>query len=93
MAANFAALAVYGREQCMQDPTLRHRLASVQAPALVIWGDSDKVVTPAYGQAYAKSFPHSRFELIAKCGHMPQIEQPARLLELVRAFDASTLAA
>jgi pimeloyl-ACP methyl ester carboxylesterase len=93
MATNFAALAVYGRERQMQDPTLRGRLASVQAPAFVIWGDSDRVVTPAYGQAYAKSFPHSRFEIIAKCGHMPQIEQPARLLELVRSFDVSTAAA
>ena len=77
----------------MQDPTLQGRLASVQAPAFVIWGDSDRVVTPVYGQAYAKSFPHSRFEIIAKCGHMPQIEQPARLLELVRSFDVSTVAA
>jgi pimeloyl-ACP methyl ester carboxylesterase len=32
----------------------------------------------------------SRFELIANCGHMPQFEQPARLLELVRAFDATS---
>jgi pimeloyl-ACP methyl ester carboxylesterase len=32
----------------------------------------------------------SRFEVIAKCGHMPQFEQPARLLELVRAFDATS---
>jgi pimeloyl-ACP methyl ester carboxylesterase len=90
MTTNFAALAVYGRERHMQDPTLRGRLASVQTPALVIWGDSDRIVTPAYGQTYAKSFPRSRFEVIAKCGHMPQFEQPARLLELVRAFDATS---
>jgi pimeloyl-ACP methyl ester carboxylesterase len=49
----------------------------------------DRVVPPAYGQMYAKSFPRSRFEVIANCGHMPQFEQPARLLELVRAFDAT----
>jgi pimeloyl-ACP methyl ester carboxylesterase len=89
MAANFAALAVYGRERHMEDPTLRARLANVKAPALAIWGESDRIVTPVYGQAYANSFPNGRFELIAKCGHLPQIEQPARLLELVRAFDAS----
>lgn len=93
MAVNFAALAVYGRERHMEDPTLRARLASVRAPALVIWGESDRIVTPVYGQAYANSFPNGRFELIAKCGHLPQFEQPARLLELVRAFDASTSAA
>jgi pimeloyl-ACP methyl ester carboxylesterase len=89
MAANFAALAVYGRERNMQDPTLRGRLASVTTPALVIWGASDRVVTPAYGRAYASAFPNGRFELIEKCGHLPQFEQPARLLELVHSFDAS----
>ena len=52
-------------------------------PVLVVWGESDRVVTPAYRRAVAESFPNARLEVIAECGHMPQIEQPARLLELV----------
>ena len=48
-----------------------------------MWGDSDRVVTPAYGRAVAESFPNARLVVIAQCGHMPQIEQPARLLDLV----------
>ncbi len=83
MAANMKTLAVYGRARDMGDPALRARLASVRVPVLVVWGDSDRVVTPAYGRAVAESFPNARFELIAACGHMPQIEQPARLQELV----------
>ena len=42
------------------------------------------MVTPAYGRAVAASFPDARLEILAECGHMPQVEQPARLLELVR---------
>ena len=83
MAANMRTLAVYGRARDMGDPQLRARLADVRVPVLVVWGDSDRVVTPAYGRAVAESFPDARFELIAQCGHMPQIEQPARLQELV----------
>ena len=83
MAANMKTLAVYGRARDMGDPALRARLADVQVPVLVVWGESDRVVTPAYGRAVAASFPHARFELLAECGHMPQIEQPARLLALV----------
>ena len=83
MAANMKTLAIYGRARDMGDPGLRARLAQVRVPVLVVWGESDRVVTPDYGRAVAASFPHARFELVAECGHMPQIEQPQRLLELV----------
>jgi pimeloyl-ACP methyl ester carboxylesterase len=83
MAANMKTLAVYGRARDMGDPALRARLAGVRVPVLVVWGESDRVVTPAYGRAVAASFPNARLEIIAQCGHMPQIEQPQRLRELV----------
>jgi pimeloyl-ACP methyl ester carboxylesterase len=85
-AANFQTLAVYSRKQGMADPKLRRRLGRVTIPALVIWGESDGVVSPDYGRAYARSFPHARFELIPEAGHMAQLEQPERLLKLVGEF-------
>lgn len=89
-AANFQALGVYGREPGMRDPKLRRRLARVRIPALVVWGESDGVVDPDYGRAYAQAFPNARFELIPKAGHLPQIEQPERLLTLLWEFEDST---
>ena len=83
MAANMKTLAVYGRARGMADPELRPRLADIRLPVLVVWGESDRVVTPAYGRAVAASFPRARLEILPRCGHMPQFEQPARLLELV----------
>jgi pimeloyl-ACP methyl ester carboxylesterase len=83
MAANMRTLAVYGRARGMADPALRARLADVRLPVLVVWGESDRVVTPAYGRAVAASYPDARLEILPQCGHMPQIEQPARLLALV----------
>lgn len=89
-AANFQALGVYGREPGMRDPKLRRRLARVRIPALVVWGESDGVVDTDYGRAYAQAFPNARFELIPKAGHLPQIEQPERLLTLLWEFEDST---
>ncbi len=77
----------------MRDPKLGRRLARVSTPVLVIRGESDGVVDADYGRAYAQSFRNARFELIPEAGHLPQIEQPARLLKLVWEFaDASTTA-
>ena len=88
MAANFKTLAVYLRDPESQDPTLRARLAKVKAPALVIWGDSDRIISCEYSQDYANAFPQGRLEVIEKCGHLPQIEQPAKLMALISKFEA-----
>jgi len=84
--ANMQALEVFAGPENSVDPKLRRRLGRVKIPALVIWGESDGVVTPNYGRAYAEAFPKGRFELIRESGHMPQIEQPDRLIALVEAF-------
>jgi pimeloyl-ACP methyl ester carboxylesterase len=85
-AANFRALYVYDQGQGMGDPKLRRRLRRVSIPVLVVWGESDRVVDPEYGRTYAQSFPDARFKLIPEAGHLPQIEQPERLLKLVWEF-------
>lgn len=89
MAGNRAALAVYGDQPgqlSMADPTLRHRLAAVSLPTLVLWGDSDQIVTPDYGRAYAQAIPGARFQLLADAGHLPQVETPQQLVDAITAF-------
>jgi len=50
------------------------------------------VIDPEYGRAYAQAFPDARFQLIPEAGHLPQIEQPERLLTLVWEFADSITA-
>lgn len=85
MAANRAALRVYGGAR-MADPALRGRLAAIARPALVVWGDADRIVDPGYGRAYAAAIPGARFELLAETGHLPQLESPDLLLRAVWDF-------
>jgi pimeloyl-ACP methyl ester carboxylesterase len=82
-AGNRAALAVYAG-QAMTDPTLGGRLHDVVVPTLVVWGDSDRMVDPEYGRAFAAAIPKARFELLTGTGHMPQVETPGQLLEAIR---------
>ena len=92
IAANFRALKVYTQGGNMEDPKLRRRLSHVNIPALVVWCESDRVIDPDYGRAYAQSFPSARFELIPEAGHLPQMEQPTRLLKVVQEFTNNTAA-
>jgi len=67
---NRAALATYAGT-AMSDPTLAGRLAHLELPTLVLWGDSDQIVDPGYGRAYAAAIPLARFQLLKDTGHMP----------------------
>jgi pimeloyl-ACP methyl ester carboxylesterase len=64
----------------MSDPTLAQRLGGLDLPVHVIWGESDGIVDPAYGQAYAAALPMSTFTLLPRSGHLPQVETPEELL-------------
>jgi pimeloyl-ACP methyl ester carboxylesterase len=85
-ARNWETLARYGFHPYMHNPQLKRWLPNIKARTLVLWGASDGVVKPAYGEAYAKLIPGARFESIANAGHHPEIEQPEALAERVRAF-------
>ena len=86
IARNKEALCRYGFHPYMYNPQLKRWLGQIKARTLVLWGESDGVVKPAYGEAYAKMIPGARFETIANAGHHPEIEQPAALAARVQAF-------
>jgi pimeloyl-ACP methyl ester carboxylesterase len=85
MAGNRAALEVYGG-RAMADPTLAGRLGAVTTPTLVVWGEADRIGDPDFGRAFAAAIPGAEFTLIPAAGHLPQIETPDALIEVVRAF-------
>jgi pimeloyl-ACP methyl ester carboxylesterase len=68
------------------DPKLAARLRRVQCPTLLIWGDDDRLVPPAYGEAYRQHLPHAELKLIKDCGHLPMFEKEAEFVELLTRF-------
>ncbi|MET7689556.1 alpha/beta hydrolase [Streptomyces sp. NPDC005483] len=81
--ANMATMRILAGDPYMHDPTLLSRLGQIQVPTLLLWGESDRIVTPAYGAAYADAFGDGRLEVIPKAGHLPQIEQPEATFALI----------
>ncbi|GAA1655507.1 alpha/beta hydrolase [Nonomuraea maheshkhaliensis] len=64
----------------MADPTLAGRLGRMTIPMHVVWGESDRIVTPDYGKAFAAAIPGATFTLLPRTGHLPQVESPEELL-------------
>ena len=85
-ARNWETLCLYGWHPYMYNPQLRYWLRRIAVPTLVLWGESDGIVSPSYGRAYSQAIPGSRFELIERAGHHPEIEQPEAFVQRVAAF-------
>jgi pimeloyl-ACP methyl ester carboxylesterase len=78
MGGNGTTMQVLADDPYMHDPTLRGRLGSVETPTTVVWGESDRIVTPAYGRAYASSFGSgAELVVVPAAGQLPHLEQPS----------------
>jgi len=60
----------------MYSQTLPHLLGGVRCPALVVWGDDDRIVPISAGHAYAEALPGATLTTIPACGHFAEMEKP-----------------
>ena len=80
------AFALYGWKPFMHNPRLKRWLHRIDRPTLLLWGEADRIVTPAYGENWRQAIPKARLELIADAGHFPHWEQPQAVVERLAAF-------
>jgi pimeloyl-ACP methyl ester carboxylesterase len=88
MLAAYQAMTVLARLvwERPYDPKLPARLHRIQCPTLLVWGAHDKLIPPAYGEAYRKYLPQADMKLIADCGHLPMFEREAEFVETIAKF-------
>jgi len=65
---------------------LTSRLHRIKTPTLIVWGERDRLVPRAYGEAYHRGIAGSKLVTIEGCGHLPPLEAPERFAEVVLEF-------
>ncbi len=68
------------------DYDFRDRLPEIACPTLIVWGDSDRVITVRDAAVFAELIPGSRKVIYEDTGHMAQIERPDAFNSLLREF-------
>jgi pimeloyl-ACP methyl ester carboxylesterase len=76
----------------LHNPHLRKWLHRIAVPTLVVWGEHDRILPPAYGEAWRDLIPGARLKVFADCGHLPQIEKADDFVGLVTGFIAERAA-
>jgi pimeloyl-ACP methyl ester carboxylesterase len=84
------AFLASARNIYLDDPLGRRgfypRLATLQPPALFVWGGCDPLVPAAFARHVAKWLPRAEQVTLEGCGHVPQVERPEETLGLLRSF-------
>jgi pimeloyl-ACP methyl ester carboxylesterase len=75
-ASDRIAHGLYTWEPYMHNPKLPYRLHRIDVPTLLIWGEGDQVVTPAYGEVFRDMIPEAEMVVIPEARHSPHVEQP-----------------
>lgn len=72
----------------IRDFDRRADAASITVPVHCVAGDADGSTPPALVEAFARSIPGAGFSIIAGAGHIPPVEAPRPLIEIIRTFAA-----
>jgi pimeloyl-ACP methyl ester carboxylesterase len=68
------------------DYDFRHRLPEIACPTLIVWGDSDRVITVRDAAVFAELIPGSRRVVYEDTGHMAMLERPGAFNALLNEF-------
>ncbi|MBF8964165.1 alpha/beta hydrolase [Pontibacter sp. FD36] len=63
-----------------------HKLAKVQAPTLILWGEADAWVPVADASRFQQGISGAQLKLYAGAGHIPMEEQPQETVQDVLSF-------
>lgn len=75
-----------GTCQAIRDADFTGRLSDIDVPTLCVVGEEDVSTPPSMMEEMAKSITGSRYELIKGVGHLPCIEQPQILSDMIKAY-------
>jgi pimeloyl-ACP methyl ester carboxylesterase len=70
----------------LPDRGLAKRLPLIKAQTLVVTGESDRLISAPYGEAFASRIPGARLVSIPMAGHLPMAEQPDAFFGYVTPF-------
>lgn len=70
----------------MRSYTLPALLRGVTTPTLLVWGREDAIIPLNVCQRYARAIPGATANILDRCGHLPEMEQPDAFVKVVLDF-------
>ena len=68
------------------DKGLKKRIHRIQAPTLILWGQSDGLAPVVYAHEFHQRIAGSQVSIMPRCGHLPMYEDQAGFVSAVSGF-------
>ncbi len=81
--ATLATLKNYDNKKLYE---LCQRYSAISQPTLIIWGEQDVLIPIDHFNKFQHDFPHATSVLLKECGHIPQEEEPGKVIEVMKEF-------
>ncbi|WP_136658361.1 3-oxoadipate enol-lactonase [Nitratireductor sp. XY-223] len=75
-----------GTAAAIRDTDFTEQAKRIAVPSICIVGDQDGATPPELVGEMARLIPDARYQVIPDAGHLPCIEQPVTLTDVIRAF-------
>lgn len=82
---NRAAYARFAWER-PYNPKFERLLSKITVQTLIVWGEQDQIISPAFADRFAELIPNSEVKMISECGHLPHIEKKEEYERIVMDF-------
>jgi pimeloyl-ACP methyl ester carboxylesterase len=72
--------------ECTHGIDLRHQLAQIQIPTLIIHGDADSMVPLSDSEYMATQIPNSHLHVVKGAGHVPTTTRPLEVAQAINQY-------
>lgn len=72
--------------EALRDCDYTPQAAHIKVPTLFVGGDLDGSTPPDLVEASSKLMPSAKFHLLARCAHIPSVEQPTEFVRVLSNF-------
>jgi pimeloyl-ACP methyl ester carboxylesterase len=86
MLRNRFTVAKLGWQPRWFNPDLEKWLHRIKLPALIVWGDDDKIMPSAFAALWHERLPDARLVMVHECGHLPHVEHAELVARRVQEF-------
>jgi pimeloyl-ACP methyl ester carboxylesterase len=77
---------IFGETQVLRNWNVMDRLPEIHVPTMVLAGREDFIYPPESQEQLVAAIPNARLEFIDQAGHSPHLEQPGKVIGLIRDF-------
>ena len=68
---------------------IEKRLRLIQAPVLLLWGETDRIMPRSYAAAFANGISgKTETKIVAGAGHLAELDKPAEVAKAILDFTA-----